>query len=123
MASVFGLEHHHPTMSMPWGHGGRPKRTDRRMYMRGVLLKAVIDAYPSTPRRTITDRSKRTIENKKIKKMPGPQPVLTEEVEEDLKIWIFAMQKSGAHVTRIMVLIKGNQIFLEAYGMKKKRQG
>ena len=26
VASILGLEHHHPIMSKLWGHGGRPKR-------------------------------------------------------------------------------------------------
>ena len=37
------------------------------MYMRGFLIKAVIDACPSTSRRNITDRAKHKGENKKIK--------------------------------------------------------
>ena len=69
------------------------------VYTRGVLLKAVTDAYPSIPRRTITDRGKCIREIKDIKR-PGPQPVLSEEVAEDLKSWIVAKQKSGVPVSR-----------------------
>ena len=56
----------------------------------GVLIKAVTDAYLSIPRRTISDREKCTRRTKKIKRS-GPQTVLTEEVEGDLKSWIDAM--------------------------------
>ena len=55
------------------------------MCMRVVMLNKVIYAYPTIPRETITDRAKRTRQNKKIKNL-GTQTVLTEEVEEDLKI-------------------------------------
>ena len=37
------------------------------MYMRGDLLKKVVDSYPSMPRRDILDRSTCTSENKKMK--------------------------------------------------------
>ena len=45
--------------------------------------------------------------------------VLTEELEEDTKNWIVTMQKLGIPVTRDMVLIKGNQIYMGDFGMKK----
>ena len=90
------------------------------MNMRGVLLKKVTDAHFSISRRNITHRSKRTRYKKKIKS-PGPQTVLTEEVEEDLKFWIAAMQEPGVPVARDMVSIKRYKIFWRILGQKNKK--
>ena len=53
-------------------------------------------------------------------KSTGHHTVLTEEVEEDIKIWIITMKKSGVPVKWGMLLIKVNQIYLEAFGMNTR---
>ena len=50
-------------------------------------------------------------------KITGHHTVLAEEVEEDIKIWIITMKKSGVPVKWVMLLIKGSQIYLEAFGV------
>ena len=68
---------------------------------------------------TITDRAKRKKDNKNTKN-PGTQTVLPEEVEDDIKSWILVRQKLDHPVTRDMVLIKDNKMFLGVFGMKKR---
>ena len=53
-------------------------------------------------------------------KSTGHHTVLTEEVEEDIQIWIITMKKSGVPVKWGMLLIKVNQIYLEAFGMNTR---
>ena len=53
-------------------------------YNNGTKMKALLSKYPQLPRRTITDRAKRVREDKQLQKT-GPAPVLSVDIEEDLK--------------------------------------
>ena len=53
------------------------------LYLNGTKLQHVCETYPNVPKRTITHCAKR---KKNIeKRRPGPQPLLLENMEKNLK--------------------------------------
>jgi hypothetical protein len=86
-----------------------------KMYVGGTKLGEVLKIFPYIPKRTITRRAKQTKENVCIRR-PGPQPVLSVELESDLQDWIVEMQRQGFPVSRDTILVKGNELFHELYG-------
>lgn len=87
------------------------------MYMRGVLINKVIYDYPIISRRTITDRAKRKyILRIKSRTPDGPH----RGGGGGYTMLIVGMKKLGFPVTRGVVLIKENGIYLEAFGTKTR---
>ena len=84
-------------------------------YMNGMKMKIIICRYPHVPKRTIFERAKKLKENVVVQK-PGPCPLLTHEMEDDLKDWVIAMQVEGLPVTREMIFLKGNENYHEMFG-------
>ncbi len=89
-----------------------------KMYLEGKKLATVCATCPLIPRRTITRMAKRKKEDCQLKK-PGPAPILSVELENDLKDWIVAMQGSGFPVSRDMILVKGNEMYHALYGNRR----
>ena len=67
--------------------------------MEGTKLAVVRQLYPCVPERTLTRYALNKVQGKS-KQRPGPQPVLTNEIESDLKDYIIAMQSQGYPITR-----------------------
>ena len=86
-----------------------------QMYLDGTKLSLLVKKYPNTPKRTITERTKKKRENVELKK-PGPSALLNDSMENDIQAWIVGMQSHGHPVTRGMVLVKGNEIYRKLYG-------
>ena len=62
-------------------------------YLGVMKLRAVCKAYPNVPERTIT----RLTKNNGIEpKQPGPPPIFSAEVENNLKAWVVGMQVQGS---------------------------
>jgi hypothetical protein len=85
------------------------------LYNTGMKIKYVCMRFPNIPRCTLMEQSKKAREHVDILK-PGPKPLLTDEMENDLQAWIVAMQSSGLPVSRDMILVKGNKIYCSIYG-------
>ena len=85
------------------------------LYTLGRKLKDVCAMFPNIPRRTISERAKKAKDGTQIKK-PGPKPILTKEMEEDLQSWVISMQSNGVPVSRDIILVKGNEIYRTMYG-------
>ena len=78
----------------------------------------VCDHLTHTPRRTITRGESRKRQNI-AKKRPGPDHVLSFEMESDLVDWVIGMQSQGYPVTRDMILLKGSEIYRVFYGVTR----
>ncbi|OQS00065.1 hypothetical protein THRCLA_06265 [Thraustotheca clavata] len=81
-----------------------------RSYVDGMKLREVHQRYPHIPERTITNRANKVINDIKLQK-PGPAPVLSVPIENDIASWIVEMQTNGFHVSRQMVLSRANEIY------------
>jgi hypothetical protein len=84
-------------------------------YLGDLKLRAVCKAFPNVPNRTITCLKK----NKKDEieaKRPGPLPIPSVEIEDDLKAEIVGIQCQGFPVSRDAILIKGNELFHSTFG-------
>ena len=84
-------------------------------HIHGEKMRVISARFPMIPIRTIYDRVK-LIKADKLPQKPGPKPILTAEIEDDLVAWVVAMQAQGLPVTRDSILIKGNEIYREMYG-------
>ena len=84
-------------------------------YSNGTKLMIVCDHFSHIPRRTITRGASRKRQNI-AKKRPGPDNVLSFEVDSDLVDWVIWMQSQGYPVTRDIILLKVNDIYRGFYG-------
>jgi hypothetical protein len=64
-------------------------------YLEGMRPRAVCTALPNVPERTITCLAKKKRDGIEAKR-PGPPPILSVEIEDDLKAWIVVMQCQGS---------------------------
>jgi hypothetical protein len=87
-------------------------------YQQGKKMKEVKSKYPDVPERTIYLHAKHDRENIPIKR-PGPPPVLTVAMENDLQAWIIGMQSHGYPISRDIALTKANAIYREMYGVTR----
>jgi hypothetical protein len=78
-------------------------------YLGGMKLGAICKEYPNVPERTITLFAKNKRDGIKAKR-PGPQPILSVEIDDDLKAQIVGMQCQGSPVSRDGIRIKGNEL-------------
>lgn len=85
------------------------------MYKNGAKMRHISIKYPHIPRRTIYDYINREKNGIEIKK-PGPNPVLTNDIEHDLVSWVAGMQTQGYPISRGTLLVKANEIYKEMYG-------
>ena len=76
----------------------------------------VCDHLTHIYRRMITRGESRKRKNI-AKKRPGPDHVLSFEMESDLVDWVIGMQSQGYSVTRDMIFLKGNDIYRVFYGV------
>ncbi|OQR94856.1 hypothetical protein ACHHYP_20037 [Achlya hypogyna] len=81
-----------------------------RAYVAGTKLREVHQKYPHIPERTITNRANKLVNDVQLQK-PGPAPVLSVPIENDIATWIVEMQNNGFHVSRQMVLSKANEVY------------
>jgi hypothetical protein len=67
-----------------------------------MKLRAVCTALPHVPERTITCLAKKKRDRIETKR-PGPPPILSVEIEDDLKAWIVGMQchRSSNHLRQL----------------------
>ena len=79
-------------------------------YFNGKKLKIVCDRFRHTHRRTITRGALRRSQNI-AKKRPGPDPVMSFEMESDLVDWVVGMHSQRYPVTLDMIFLKGNEIY------------
>jgi hypothetical protein len=84
-------------------------------YLEGMKLRAVCKALPNVPERTMTCLPKKKRDGIEAKS-PGPPPILSVEIEDDLKAWIVGMQCQEFPVSRDAILIKGNKLFQSMFG-------
>ena len=84
-------------------------------YCNETKMMIVSDHSPHIPRRKITREESRKRQNI-AKKRPGPDPVLSFEVESDLVDWLIGMQSQGYPVTQYMIFLKENNIYWGFYG-------
>jgi hypothetical protein len=84
-------------------------------YLNGMKMKQVLLLYPQVPERTIFDRAKKKKSSIQQQK-PGPKPIPTVGIENDLVAWIVAMQSHGVPVGRDTILTRANEIYTEMYG-------
>ena len=47
---------------------------------------------------------------------PSPNPIITNEMEEDLLLWIIGVHINVVTVSRYMIIMKGNEIYRSVYG-------
>jgi hypothetical protein len=64
-------------------------------YLEGMKLRALCTALPNVPKRNIIRLAKKKRDGIEAKR-PGPPPILSVEIEDDLKAWIVGMQCQGS---------------------------
>jgi Tc5 transposase DNA-binding domain len=85
------------------------------MHKNAVKMHYILTKYPHIPRRIIYDYINRKKNGLEVQK-PGPKPILMEDIESDLHLWIVGMQTQGYPISHHMLLVKANEIYREMYG-------
>ena len=76
-------------------------------YLNGTKMRIVKIRYPNVPERTYRKRAKMVQSNLAVRH-PGPAPILSNDVEDDLAVWCIEMQRQGLPVDRDAIL---NEIY------------
>jgi Tc5 transposase DNA-binding domain len=84
-------------------------------YLGDLKLRAVCKAFPNVPKRTISCLAQNKKDGIEAKR-PGPLPILSVEIEDDLKAWIVGIQCQGFPVSRNAILMKGNELLHSTFG-------
>ena len=109
------------------------KFLNKKLYIGGNLETAIVlyngrgnlnelsTMFPNIPCQKITYRIKKAKEDVAIVK-PGPKPIITNKMEEDLQSCIIGMHRNGVPVSKYWIIVKGNEIYCLVYGITRSTE-